>query len=167
MYPDPNNRRKCIKCETIDRCITCSPTERKCTECYAPYIPNAEGKCVLCENDEYYKVNLDHYKLDLLTGKNKMINLDYYLYSEGGTIYNDKKGNPSYSLASLAFIGEDKTTKEYGEYLLDENGKVLANATGFYPDCFIKLDNGNYYNTSTDILYDSKLNVIANLYTLF
>ena len=118
------------------------------------------------KNDEYYKVILNHYKLDLLTGKNKMINLDYYLYSEGGTIYNDKKGNPSYSLAYLAFIGEDKTTKEYGEYLLDENGKVLANATGFYPDCFIKLDNGNYYNTATDILYDSKLNVIANLYSI-
>lgn len=108
------------------------------------------------------KYVVNSYKLDLLTGNNKEINLDYVIADEG-EVFKDKNGETNYSLVPLVFIGKDKTTKNAGEYLVDDNGTIIANATGLEAKRFIKLNNGNYYNLSTKILYTSKLKVIAHL----
>lgn len=108
------------------------------------------------------KIKISTYKLDLLTGKNKEIKTNYILLDKG-TVYKDKNGKTKYSLISAAIINKDKTISNYGEFLMDGNGKIVTNATGFAPTSFIKLENGNYYNLETKILYNSKLQVISNL----
>ena len=108
------------------------------------------------------KCVLNSYKFDLINGKNKEINLNYLILNEGEA-YKDEKGKFNYSIIAAAFIGKDKTIKNVGQFLVDENGKIIANASGFAPNSFIKLNNGNYYNVENEILYNSKLEVISHL----
>ena len=103
--------------------------------------------CILQNNynSSPTKYVLKSYKFDILTGKCESINLDYII-NENGVRYNDKKGKSKYSLINASFISEDKIITDTADLLVDEDGKIIANATGFAPNKFIKLENGNYYN---------------------
>ena len=128
------------------------------------------------------KYLLKSYKLDLLSGKKKEIELDYKIFDwvkkenklgtplfetkdslETPVFYNDKRGRARYSLINANFINEDKNLSNKVELLVDETGDIVLNATNFAADRFIKLKNGNYYNLDNKIIYDKSLNIIVSL----
>ena len=55
MYPNQNNTLKCLGCETITGCYTCSQSERRCTKCQAPMGPDSNGNCTNCTDKQYWE----------------------------------------------------------------------------------------------------------------
>ncbi|ELP87958.1 protein serine/threonine kinase, putative [Entamoeba invadens IP1] len=53
-----NTESSCAQCiDRIDNCKYCNATSlnvAKCIECYAPYVPDTNGRCVLCAEGTYY-----------------------------------------------------------------------------------------------------------------
>lgn len=134
---------------------------------YSKALPDdAENYDVLKNNSSgsASKYSIESYKLDYITGQVEKIKLNYLLNSsEVGKPFKNEKGSYTYSLVYANLINSNKTLAGLEEYLVDSNGKIILTATEFKPTNFIKTSNGNYYNTSTGILYDEKLNVISHL----
>lgn len=103
------------------------------------------------------------YKMDITTGKSKEIELDYLIGDSDYEPYKDKNGKDNYSLVDISLIGKSKILLPSERVLVNGKGKIIANAENFYPNRFIKLSNGNYYNLTTKVLYNKKLKVISYL----
>ena len=115
-------------------------------------------------NNSGLKYVIKTYRLNLLNGKQKEINIDFVIANSNSVeSFKNEKGQSEYALLDAIFLNKDKTIGDASQVIVDEKGNVIANASGFYPKDFIKLDNGNYYNLKNEILYSSSLKVIAHL----
>jgi len=138
------------------------------------------GKQVYCQKsypvDNYYedfdytnegiRYVLKSKKIDMLTGKVTNIKLNY-LINEYISSYNDENGKPNYSIANLTLI-EDRVllTDTKDDYLINKDGKIVSSTLGLGLNRFVKLSNGNYYNSETGNLFNSNLKLICNLSAL-
>ena len=120
------------------------------------------------ENYDYFigdsKYSLKSFKFDLINNKYEEVKLDYLIASYIKPYY-DKNNNPSYAIAEVNRIGDDKYVSNYDseEVLIGKDGKIITSTLGLFLQSYIKLNNGNYYNFENGIIYDAKLKPITCL----
>ena len=99
---------------------------------------------------------------DIITGEVEVVQIPYVIQGFEG-LFNDKKGNPVYSLLSINEITPKKSidTNSERNVLIDGNLNILQYLSEYNPLEFTKLDNDNYFNNG--IIYDTKLKPVAYL----
>ncbi len=106
------------------------------------------------------KYIIETYSVDLLTGDKEAIDVSYVIGNVFGP-YMDAQGVYSYALIAKRSF-ENTILKSNEMVIIDSNGKIVSNLNGYEPEDFVRVGS-NYYNTSTKVLYDSKLSEIAYL----
>lgn len=112
--------------------------------------------------DTKVKYELITQTIDIVTGETKTIQIPYVITDFAG-LFNDKKGNPVYSIVEICEISPKKTidTSASRDVLIDGNLNILQYLSEYNPLNFVKLTNGNYYNNS--VIYDRDLRPIVIL----
>jgi hypothetical protein len=118
--------------------------------------------------DYDYSVNGNKYvfsskSINMLTGKTSNLSLNYIL-TNSITSYKDKDGKYTIGIAKLKKIGAKKALENMDyECLINKEGKIVQDVTGFDLGSFVKLKGGNYYNTTSKILFDTTIQPLAYL----
>lgn len=104
------------------------------------------------------KVLVNTYVVDILTGETKEVKTDKVF----GRIveYKDKKGEYKYGLANIYEIDNKNLVSLPKSVLIDSEGNVLEEVTGYEIEDFIKIGN-NYYNETTKIIYNAQMKELA------
>ena len=75
---------------------------------------------------------------------------------------NDKNNEPTYALTTACEILDNKTLSSTKEIIIDGDGNIVDEVTGFEVLSFIKVRCGYYFNTKTKLLYDLNLNLVSD-----
>ncbi len=114
---------------------------------------------------DYYdgsdKYNHHTYFVDVIQGKVEEKSINYVF--EYFVALKDSEGKYSYSLFSYKEIDDKKTLSHSKLKIIDSNLTFHEDITGIEPQSFTKLSNGNYYNYTNKILFDSNLKPITYL----
>ena len=106
------------------------------------------------------KYLVDSYCINIMDGEKEKVELNYLINKVIGP-YKDSKGIYNRCLIKKQSFS-NKVLKTSETVLVNSNGEIISNLNGYEPDSFIQLDT-NFYNTSTKVLYNSKLEEIAYL----
>ena len=115
-----------------------------------------------------YDFSMDGNKYQLTTTRFNAFNggtvekIDAKFVISSSELYKDLDGDHTLLLASILSINSKRVAGEQKVVVLDSGLDVVKELTGFEPKSFIKIGD-NYYNTSTEILYNSKLEEISYL----
>lgn len=117
------------------------------------------------EEYDYYdrgsKYYLDTFSIDVLTGEKEEYDCNYLL-SKFQINYKDSKDHYGYSQTKITEITENKILSNNSkEVFVDENLNIVASSVSELDD-FEILNNGNYFNTSSKLLYDKNFNIIKD-----
>lgn len=104
---------------------------------------------------------LETWSVDIITGKVESIESLYKITSL--TSLKDADGNFNYSLANVTLINEYKILYRTVEYIMDSKLNFVNDVTGESLSNLVNLSNNNFYNTQTQILYDSSMAPIKYL----
>lgn len=107
------------------------------------------------------KYDLKTYSIDLKTGEKFELECEYII--ENSLPYKDSLGVYKYGLSYIRKIGDHKELMTGESYLIDADGHLVQNLTGYEVKYFTRLNENYYYNMSTKVIYDSSLNEIAYL----
>ncbi len=108
------------------------------------------------------KYDLLTHSYDLLGGTSSSIDLDYVLTNTVPKTMNDKNNEPTYALTTACEILDNKTLSSTKEIIIDGDGNIVDEVTGFEVLSFIKVRCGYYFNTKTKLLYDLNLNLVSD-----
>ena len=111
------------------------------------------------DNYNVVKYKLNTYVIDVVKGNTKTINCDYIIHDL--VPYKDEQGVYNYYLALIQNVGKEKELKSNETYLIDKDFNLIQNVTGYEVTFYKKLDNGYYYNSYTDVIYNSQLVEVA------
>lgn len=118
------------------------------------------------------RFTLETYRINYLTAKKETLKIKHVFSTGVGDIhsfYNEKKVY-SYVYANLRTISDKKVLSNTPEtYIVDASGALHDNVTGIDLGAFRRFGN-NYYNTSSQTIYDGYLNelsILNNIHTTF
>ncbi len=111
------------------------------------------------------KIAVDTVTIDLRSGKISSLELPYIIMGTG-TPLNNAEGKAAYSMVNIAKINDQKRLAEAEQVAIDRNGEIAFVTNGINPKSFVKLDGGNYFNTTSEYLYDENLVLRADFSTL-
>lgn len=128
-----------------------------------------QTKFVLPERTEEYdyydrgsKYYLDTFSIDVLTGEKEEYDCNYIL-GEFQKNYKDSKDHYGYTQTGITEITENHILNSKSKQVfIDENLNIIASDVSELDD-FKTLSNGNYFNTSSKLLYDKHFNIIKDL----
>lgn len=120
-------------------------------------LPNDEEKYDFIEGQIKYKLVTT--KIDIKNGKKKNIKLDY-LFNNGSPFFDENK-IINYNVVTLQKI-EDKVLLPSETYIVNKNFDLIKDVSGINFSKLSKIGN-NYFDDSTDMLYNERLELIADL----
>ena len=119
------------------------------------------GKKIITQNwalDNEEGVKIYTYSIDILTGESHSLDCNMAIMSS--ETIKDNEGNNTYAYITC-YVGLDAMgAGDYYELIVDENLEVKYDATGYGFGSFLRLSNGNLYNSETKKMYDSNLSII-------
>lgn len=119
------------------------------------------------ENYAYYengvKYALESYSLDILKGTYKEIDLPY-LITNYSTLLKDKDGKYSLAAIDIREINGHKTLMDTDSVIIDKDGDIKEwGISASEINSFVKMNSGNFYNKSSKLILNDKLEPITTL----
>ena len=99
--------------------------------------------------------------VDILTGEEKEIDLDYII--TGLETFYDENNKPSYGLAKIRKIEEENVNTFESNVILSDDLEIIYELGDVDISSFKKLKDGMYYDTSTRRIFNSKLEPVLKL----
>ena len=105
------------------------------------------------------KFRLDTFVIDLIRGEVKTTRTNkVYTNVE---ILKDKDGNERFAVVEYTEINADRTLGAKKKMVLAADGKYHEDVTGKTAGGLLKLNNGNFYDSTNNVLYDSNFKQLA------
>lgn len=116
--------------------------------------------------DFTYSSGANRYKVetvvfDILSGKTKYIDLDYQIL--GLSKFNDSEGVANNGYVRIKKIVDGILLNDITNCVIDKDGKILEDVTGYDFTNLYYLDETHFFNTSSRVLYDEEMSPIMVL----
>ena len=111
--------------------------------------------------DNNHKYVTNTYSVEYMTGKKTQIEANYKINSI--TSFKDENDVYTLGIAKIQPIIKNKVLGSKQEFLMNSKLEFTQDVTGECLNQFKKLNNGYYYNTGTQILYDGSLAPVTYL----